>query len=102
MAVGVADVAEGKGPQAVNRLARAQKESTASQPATPQARFFLAKAGGSSGTPEFDRECATEAEAIAESYKAGVSYYAVIEYRSLVDCSGRQPQFKKEVVKKNP
>jgi len=102
MAVGVAEVAEGKGPQAVSRPGRAQKETTASQPATPQARFFLAKAGAGGGTPEFDRECATEAEAIAESYKAGVSYYAVIEYRTLVDCSGRQPQFKKEVVKKNP
>ena len=100
MAVGVPEVAEGKGPQAASRPAR-QKESTTSQPATPQARFFLAKGAGG-GTPEFGRECATEAEAIAESYKAGVGYYAVIEYRSLVDCSGRQPQFKKEVVKKNP
>ena len=102
MAVAVPEVAEGKGPQAVSRPARAQKESTASQPATPQARFFLAKAGADGGTPEFGRECGTEAEAIAESYKAGVSYYAVIEYRSLVDCSGKQPQFRKEAVKKNP
>jgi len=99
MAVGVAEVAEGKGPQAVSRPARAQKETAA---AAPQGRFFLAKAGAGGGTPEFDRECATEAEAIAESFKTGVSYYAVIEYRSLVDCSGRQPQFRKEVVKKNP
>jgi hypothetical protein len=102
MAVGVAEVAEGKGPQAVSRPGRAQKEATTSQAATPQARFFLAKAGAGGGTPEFDRECATEAEAIAESFKTGVSYYAVIEYRSLVDCSGKQPQFKKEVVKRNP
>ena len=101
MAVGVPEVAEGKGPQAVSRPGRAQKESTASQPATPQARFFLAKGAGG-GTPEFGRECATEAEAIAESYKAGVGYYAVIEYRTLVDCSGKQPLFRKEAVKKNP
>ena len=38
---------------------------------------------------------------IAEAFKTGVSYYAVSEYHALVDCSGKQPVFKKEAVKKN-
>ena len=42
-----------------------------------------------------------QAEAMAEAFKAGASYYAVTEYRAIVDCSGKQPQFKKEVVKRN-
>jgi hypothetical protein len=61
----------------------------------------LAKPGASGGTPTLDRECATEAEAMAEAFKAGANYYAVTDYRTLVDCSGKQPQFKKEVVKQN-
>ena len=47
-----------------------------------------------------DRECATEAEAMAEAFKAGTTYYAVTEYRAVVDCTGKQPQFKKEVIRK--
>ena len=42
-----------------------------------------------------------QAEAMAEAFKTGASYYAVTEYRAIVDCSGKQPQFKKEVVKRN-
>ena len=37
---------------------------------------------------------------MAEAFKAGATYYAVTEYRAVVDCTGKQPQFKKEVVKK--
>ena len=71
------------------------------QQAAPQARFFLAKPGASGATPALERECTTEAEAIAEAFKTGVSYYAVSEFRALVDCSGKQPVFKKEAVKRN-
>ena len=60
-----------------------------------------ANPGASGATPALERECATEAEAIAEAFKTGVSYYAVSEYRALVDCSGKQPVFKKEAVKRN-
>ena len=96
-----AELAGSKGPQAPNPVPRAPKEKGGAQQAAPQARFFLAKPGASGATPALDRECTTEAEAIAEAFKTGVSYYAVSEYRALVDCSGKQPVFKKEAVKRN-
>lgn len=95
------EVAEAKGPQTPSRAPRAQREPSLSQQVAPSARFFLAKPGASGPSPALDRECPTEAEAMAEAFKAGASYYAVTEYRSLVDCSGKQPQFKTEVVNKN-
>ena len=95
------ETAEPKGPQAGSRAPRVQREIGANQPPAPQSRFFLSKPGATGPSPALDRECATEAEAMAEALKAGASYYAVTEYRAIVDCSGKQPQFKKEVVKKN-
>ena len=89
MAGSAAELAGSKGPQAATPTSRAQKESGTSQQAAPQARFFLAKPGANGVTPALERECATEAEAIAEAFKTGVSYYAVSEYRALVDCSGK-------------
>lgn len=100
MAGNAAELAGSRGPQAANPAPRAPKENGGPQQAAPQARFFLAKPGASGATPALERECATEAEAIAEAFKTGVSYYAVSEYRALVDCSGKQPVFKKEAVKK--
>ena len=102
MAGSVAELGESKVPPPVSRGPRTPKENGALQQGQPGARYFLSKPGGSSTTPTLDRECATEAEAMAEAFKAGVSYFAVTEYRSLVDCSGKQPQFKKEAIKKNP
>jgi hypothetical protein len=101
MAMNPTEVAEIKGSQATVRPARAPKEAGPSTPPVPTARFFLAKLGASGSAPTLDHECATEAEAMAEAFKAGASYYAVTEYRAIVDCSGKQPQFKKEVVTKN-
>ena len=100
MAINTTETTEVKGSQAANRPARPPKETGSSGSAVPTARFFLAKPGANSSTPALDRECATEAEAMAEAFKAGATYYAVTEYRAVVDCTGKQPQFKKEVVKK--
>jgi len=99
MAGNAAELAGSRGPQTANPVARPQKENGGAQQAAPLARFFLAKPGASGATPALDRECTTEA--IAEAFKTGVSYYAVSEYRALVDCSGKQPVFKKEAVKRN-
>ena len=96
-----AELAGSRGPQTANPAARLPKENGGALQAAPLARFFLAKPGATGATPALERECATEAEAIAEAFKTGVSYYAVSEYRALVDCSGKQPVFKKEAVKKN-
>ncbi len=92
--------AEAKRLETANRPPRPPKDTGPQEPLRPIARFFLAKAGATGGTPTLDRECATEAEAMAEAFKAGTSYYAVTEYRAVVDCTGKQPQFKKEVIKK--
>lgn len=100
MAINTTEIAETKGSQATNRPPRPQKEAGSPSPAVSTARFFLAKPGANSGTPALDRECATEAEAMAEAFKAGTSYYVVSEYRAVVDCTGKQPQFKKEVIRK--
>ena len=100
MAINATEIAEAKGSQAASRPPRLQKEAGSTSLATPTVRFFLAKSGATGTTPALDRECATEAEAMAEAFKTGTSYYAVTEYRAVVDCTGKQPQFKKEVVKK--
>ena len=95
------EATEPKAPQTATRTPRAQREIGPNQSPAPQSRFFLAKPGATGPSPALDREFATEAEAMAEAFKAGASYYAVTEYRAIVDCSGKQPQFKKEVVKRN-
>jgi len=101
MAMNPTEIAEVKGSQTANRPSRPQKEAGSSSPVMPTARFFLAKPNVSGSTPTLDRECATEAEAMAEAFKAGATYYTVTEYRAVVDCTGKQPQFKKEVVTKS-
>ena len=101
MVASTAELQGSKGPQAANPTPRAPKENGASRETALPTRYFLAKPGAVGVAPAFDRECPTEAEAIAEAFKAGVSYFAVIEYRALVDCSGKQPIFKKEAIKTN-
>jgi hypothetical protein len=59
-------------------------------------RFFLAKHGGTSSVPELGRELAGEAEAMVESLKTGMSYFAVSEWRGVADFSGRKPQLSRE------
>jgi hypothetical protein len=59
-------------------------------------RFFLAKAGGNHSVPEFGKEFPSEAEAMVESLKAGVSYFVISEWRGVVDFSGRKPQLSRE------
>jgi len=71
MAGTAAEVAGSRGPQTGTRRPRAPKENGGPQQAAPQARFFLAKPGTTGTTPALERECATEAEAIAEAFKTG-------------------------------
>jgi len=102
MAASTTEVQGGKGPQSATAAPRAPRENGLSQQIPLPARYFLAKPDGGGAAPAFERECASEAEAIAEAFKAGITYYSIVEYRALVDCSGKQPVFKKEVVKRNP
>lgn len=64
------------------------------------ARFFLAKPG-TNGSPVLEREVASENEALVESFRSGLSYYSVQEFRAVSDVSGRNPQLKREAVESN-
>ena len=62
------------------------------------ARFFLAKAGSNGGSPVLEREITNENEALVESFKLGVPYYSVQEWRAVSDLSGKNPQLRRELV----
>lgn len=61
-------------------------------------RFFLAKHGAADGLPNLDKEFGSESEAIVESLKSGLNYYAVSEWRGVADFSGKKPQLRREPV----
>ena len=61
-------------------------------------RFFLAKPGSNGTSPAFEREVATENEALVESFKLGVAYYSVQEWRAVTDLAGKKPQLTGELV----
>ena len=63
------------------------------------ARYFLAKANGTDGTPALDREVANEGEALVEGLRLGVTFYMVQEFRAVPDFSGKKPLLNKEAVK---
>ena len=86
-------------PQPGTRTPRRRKAAQ-EEIADGTARFFLAKTGAASAAPALDREFQTEGEAMIESLKAGLSYYSVIEWRATADFAGKNPQVKKEAVKK--
>ena len=62
---------------------------------------FLPRLGANGSAPSLDRELANEAEAMIESLKSGLTYYSVVEYRAVPDCSGKQPIVKRETVRRN-
>ena len=62
------------------------------------ARYFLSKANVNGDSLAFDREVASEGEALVEALRLGVTYYEVQEYRVVPDFSGRKPLLGKEAV----
>jgi hypothetical protein len=72
--------------------------SNASEEDNGSARYFLAKANGDGSKPALDREVSTEGEALVEALRAGVTYYAVQQFRVIPDLAGKRPQLKKEAV----
>lgn len=62
------------------------------------ARYFLAKATGTDGTPALDREVTSEGEALVEALRLGVTYFEVQEFRVVPDFAGRKPQLNKAAV----
>jgi hypothetical protein len=62
------------------------------------ARYFLAKANGNDGSLAFDREVASEGEALVEALRLGVTFYEVHEFRVVPDFAGKKPLLNKEAV----
>lgn len=99
MAGGVAEtLSEGKESQPVRPGRGGRKPRNGQVDGEEGLRFFLAKHGVADGIPNFEREFATESEAIVESLKTGLSYYAVSEWRGVADFSGKKPQLRREPV----
>jgi hypothetical protein len=91
-------VIDGKDSQPVRATRGGRKPRTGQGDGAEGLRFFLAKHGAADGIPNFDKEFTTEPEAIVESLKTGLSYYAVSEWRGVADFSGRKPQLRREAV----
>ena len=80
-------------------VTRTRRSRTSSgEEANANARYFLAKANGTDGTPALDREVTSEGEALVEALRLGVTYYEVQEFRVVPDFAGRKPQLNKEAV----
>ena len=85
---------------AENTVARTRRSRTSSdEENNGNARYFLAKANGNGDSLAFDREMASEGEALVEALRLGVTYYEIQEYRVVPDFSGRKPLLGKEAVK---
>jgi len=83
-----------------NRTTRAARRPRATTTnGTEVQRFFLAKPGSGSGTPELGKEFPGESEVMAESFKTGLSYFIVSEWRGIADLSGRKPQLGREAAR---
>lgn len=65
-------------------------------------RFFLAKTGSMNGVPEFSKEFRGEPEAMVESFKAGLNYFVISEWRGVADFSGKKPKLGREAVRSAP
>ena len=78
---------------------RTRRSRTSSDEANDEnARYFLAKANRNDGTLAFDREVASEGEALVEALRLGVTFYEVQEFRVVPDFAGKKPQLNKEAV----
>ena len=84
------------GTETTTRTRRSRTNSD--EEANGNARYFLAKANGTDGTPALDREVTSEGEALVEALRLGVTYYEVQEFRVVPDFAGRKPQLNKEAV----
>lgn len=95
-----ATMAEPKGPQPVVQHPARRRPAQAEPEGEVVARYFLSGKEMNGGSPSLGREMATENDALVESLKTGVDFYAITEYRAVTDLSGKAPLIKKEAVKK--
>jgi len=84
------------GTETTTRTRRSRTNSD--EEANGNARYFLAKANGTDGTPALDREVMSEGEALVEALRLGVTFYEVHEFRVVPDFAGKKPLLGKEAV----
>lgn len=87
------------GANGASRTQRKRHNGTEEESETG-ARYFLAKPGtdGDGGRPVLEREVSNENEALVESFRLGLPYYTVQEFRAVSDITGRNPRLKREAV----
>lgn len=93
-------MAEPKGPQPVVQHPARRRPAQAESEGEAVVRYFLGGKETEGGGPSLGREVSSENEALIESLKTGVNFYAVSEYRAAPDMSGKSPLIRKEAVKK--
>src|SRR6516225_7651156 len=84
------------GTETTTRTRRSRTSSD--EESNGNARYFLARAGSTDGTPVLDREFTSEGEALVEALRLGETFYAVQEFRVVPDFTGRKPLLNKEAV----
>jgi len=77
---------------------RRTRENSGEENSNGLVRYFLGKAESNDRIPVLDKEVNTEGEALVESLRQGVTFYAVQEFRVVPDLAGRRPQLTKEPV----
>ena len=70
---------------------------------TPGAmRYFIARENGVASLPQLGKEFSSEKEALIESLRTGLSFFAVSEWKAIPDFSGKNPQILKQTVITKP
>ncbi len=95
-------VSDAKDIQGVRATRTIRKARTNAPNGAEAQRFFLAKPGSGAGTPELGKEFPGESEVMAESFRTGLSYFIVSEWRGIADLSGRKPQLGREAARSGP
>jgi hypothetical protein len=91
---------ETKGPQPVTQKPARRRTAPVASEGEAALRFFLADKDGNGANPSLGREVGNESEALIESLKTGMSFYALTEFRAVPDVTGKAPLIRKEVVRK--
>ena len=103
MTTGVTEtVNETKEPQASRTVRGTRKTRTSAPEGSEAQRFFLAKPGNSGAVPELGKELAGEPQAMVESFKTGLNYFVLSEWRGVADFSGKKPQLGREAARSAP
>jgi len=65
-------------------------------------RYFIAKENGVTTLPQLGKEFASEKEALIESLRSGLTFFAISEWKAIPDFSGKNPQILKQTVASKP